>query len=1442
MRAEVSAPVAVPTGADTSARPAAPVDRAVDAGAALELVLALQARIRLDQLDSSETLDELFQGVSSRRNQVLIDLGREFGLSGAEGVQRQSIGELVKTLREQGASYRFPGAYLREALAAGLTPGERATRRRDRAPGRDVGARPRTHRARARAGRARHASRPVGARRRARPPAGAGAGAARPRRRADRRATSAIALAAGLSRPRRHRRRSPDAALETALAPALGRPAVEGEPLERAGPGDALGSRSSTPNLARRAAQEVAPRFDARRHVRFASAWASARWDLVAAYHDAIAAASRGRRWPRECDRLAAHAARRPVASTAALPRRPGRGRGTRMSRRRWPARDRGTRRRHAPPVASCRLRRVASCRRAGWRRAGCAGWRRGCAGCRRRVASCRLRRGTSRRPRHLRRPRAPWSALPLAGTRPTIEIAADGIPVVGVADDPARPRDLILGLAAGAPDAPVSAQEDAGPRWSRRSATRSRARPTCAARSRSSPARRPARSPPSSSRACCAAARRSSSPPRPTRPARRRLYRELYRTAAGPGAELHVVPANLASFADIDALAAWLRRARRRPSRPRRPARSTRCARRSWRRSPRSRRPATLDRRRRRLRDRAAAAAARRRAARRGRAGAEARAADRRCCRCRPTTARSAATAPYGETKAALEVLLARWRSEQSRGARDVRIVAPRIGWVRGTGLMGRATTRSPPLVEERLGVRTFSAAEMGWLLARGCSPACASAPLRRSIDLAAASRASPTCAARSRRSPPSCASARARAPRRAPARARARAAPPPTPVVDALPGARHRRRARAASRTTRPTHALDPADLVVIVGTGELGPGGTGRSRFALELGEPTRPASSPSWRGCAASCASSATATAAAGSTPRRGDEVPEEQLAARYATRSRARVGVRPLEADGDVDAGGLAVLAPVTLAARARASRSTTRRRRARSRRRRAADVRRDGERWHVTLRAGRADPRAAHVAAHAAASRASSRRASTSRASASPATCSPAPTGWRSSTSPARSRRSPTPGSTPEELLGEVHPALVANTQGAGMGGMASLRRLLLDHLLDGERQTDRLQESLGNVVAAHAVQAFVGSYGPMVHPVARLRDRRDLARGGATTRSAPARRWPSSPAASTTSRPRASLGFGDMGATATSDELDAHGLAPHEASRANDVRRARLRRGPGRRRAARRPRRRRARARAAGARRARLRGELRRRHPRARSRPPGMGVLARARRLPLARALARLGLDADDIAVVSKHDTSTEMNDPNEADLHERIQAALGRTPGNPLLVVSQKTVTGHAKGGAAAWQVDGRPADARDAASCPATATSSASTRSCATARCLTLGDRPIRLAASRSAPRSSRASASATSRRCSRSPTPTRSSPRVPEDAARGLPAPRRPPPRRGRPAAASRTRLGRPAPVRRTTAARRRGAEAATREAEAALLTTACARLTAASTAA
>lgn len=88
---------------------------------------------------------------------------------------------------------------------------------------------------------------------------------------------------------------------------------------------------------------------------------------------------------------------------------------------------------------------------------------------------------------------------------------------------------------------------------------------------------------------------------------------------------------------------------------------------------------------------------------------------------------------------------------------------------------------------------------------------------------------------------------------------------------------------------------------------------------------------------------------------------------------------------------------------------------------------------------------------------------------------------------------------------------------------------------------------------------------------------------------------------------------------------------------------------------------------------------------------------------LRRPRRRPrwqdsqLARSLAKLGVGADDIAVVSKHDTSTLANDPNETELHERLADSMGRSPGNPLFVVSQKTLTGHSKGGAAAFQLMG-------------------------------------------------------------------------------------------------------------------------------------------------
>ena len=47
-----------------------------------------------------------------------------------------------------------------------------------------------------------------------------------------------------------------------------------------------------------------------------------------------------------------------------------------------------------------------------------------------------------------------------------------------------------------------------------------------------------------------------------------------------------------------------------------------------------------------------------------------------------------------------------------------------------------------------------------------------------------------------------------------------------------------------------------------------------------------------------------------------------------------------------------------------------------------------------------------------------------------------------------------------------------------------------SMRKLYLDRFLNHEIPTDILQEALPNVVAAHVMQSYVGGYGNMIQPV----------------------------------------------------------------------------------------------------------------------------------------------------------------------------------------------------------------------------------------------------------------------------------------------------------------------------------------------------------------
>ncbi|MGI9576641.1 MAG: fatty acid synthase subunit beta domain-containing protein [Microthrixaceae bacterium] len=664
-----------------------------------------------------------------------------------------------------------------------------------------------------------------------------------------------------------------------------------------------------------------------------------------------------------------------------------------------------------------------------------------------------------------------------------------------------------------------------------------------------------------------------------------------------------------------------------------------------------------------------------------------------------------------YGNAKAGLEVLESRRLSEFERWGRHCRVVGAEIGWVRGTGLMA-ANDALAPLVEQQLGVRTYAPDEMGALIAELCAPEGAGGPPRRTevdetsrsgverIDLTGglAEVAASGALSRLLRSGLSCASGLIGAERRA---ADEEMEPGvdlhalPTPVGSALAGADttcdDSEQAAELRETYWPSQpAMDADDMVVICGTGEIGPWGSAATRMAAEHGdlggngiiELAIRCGLLRWEQSGASGSYVDVET---------DDEVEEHELIDRYREEVLARCGIREVTEktfDQDIE---VFLDRPVTVgiadrvAADAFAAATD------------GATVTADGDSWTVVL------PTGAPIRMR--------RSADLPRGvtAAIPDGMTPQPFGvpvelagsidrmaaWNLAMTAEAFRDACT---DPEEVLSEVHPSMLANTQGTGMGGLTSLRSLYVDPATGTDHPNDLLQESLGNVPAAHAMQSFVGGYGSMVHPV------------GACASAAVSLEV----AADLVALGKADvvlaggfddltregiIGFADMAATADSEQMIAAGFEASELSRPGDSDRAGFVEGQG------------------GAALLVCRGSVARRLGLpvravlglARSHSdgvqtsipaPGLGTLSIARggkTSPLAEALAAHGLGADDISVVSKHDTSTRANDPNEAAIHERLQAELGRTPGNPLRVVSQKALTGHAKGGAAAWQVAG-------------------------------------------------------------------------------------------------------------------------------------------------
>ncbi|MDD4868367.1 MAG: beta-ketoacyl synthase N-terminal-like domain-containing protein, partial [Mycobacterium sp.] len=431
-----------------------------------------------------------------------------------------------------------------------------------------------------------------------------------------------------------------------------------------------------------------------------------------------------------------------------------------------------------------------------------------------------------------------------------------------------------------------------------------------------------------------------------------------------------------------------------------------------------------------------------------------------------------------YGEAKSALDAVVSRWHAESSWSQR-VSLAHALIGWTRGTGLMGHNDAIVAAV--EEAGVTTYSTDEMAAMLLALCDVeskvAAARSPItadltgglgEAGLDMAELA-----------------------------AKARGQAAPPEevetggaAHTIAALPSP-----PRGFSPAPPPRWDdldVDPAELVVIVGGAELGPYGSSRTRFEMEvMGELS-----------AAGVLELAWTTGLIRweDDPRpgwydteSGELVDESELVERYHDTVVQRCGIREFVDDGAIDPDHASpLLVSVFLDKDFSFVVSSE------------ADARAfvefdpehtvvrpvpDSTDWQVIRKAG-TEIRVP-------------RKTKLSRTVGAQIPTGFDPTVWGISPDMASSVDRValwnivatvdaflSAGFSPAEVMRYVHPSLVASTQGTGMGGMTSMQTMYHGNLLGRSKPNDILQEVLPNVVAAHVAQSYIGGYGAMIHPV----------------------------------------------------------------------------------------------------------------------------------------------------------------------------------------------------------------------------------------------------------------------------------------------------------------------------------------------------------------
>ncbi len=116
-KAATPAAPAAPTAAAGADRPA---DLAFSAADATRTLTALRTKVRPEQIGAADTIEALCDGVSSRRNQLLVDLGAELGLGAIDGAADAPWTALGVTVTKLARTYSPFGPVLTEAVSETL--------------------------------------------------------------------------------------------------------------------------------------------------------------------------------------------------------------------------------------------------------------------------------------------------------------------------------------------------------------------------------------------------------------------------------------------------------------------------------------------------------------------------------------------------------------------------------------------------------------------------------------------------------------------------------------------------------------------------------------------------------------------------------------------------------------------------------------------------------------------------------------------------------------------------------------------------------------------------------------------------------------------------------------------------------------------------------------------------------------------------------------------------------------------------------------------------------------------------------------------------------------------------------------------------------------------------------------------------------------------------